>query len=76
MHGRTGRARRKIEEQAVLRLIALGDDPTGDAAMSAYGWVARDPAHAVAFARAEMAWEEAARLKSDKAHQAVRTLRD
>jgi ferric-dicitrate binding protein FerR (iron transport regulator) len=64
---RDGPSREEIEEQAVLRLIALGNDPSPRAEAELAEWIARDPAHAVAFARAELAWEEAARLKGGRA---------
>ena len=60
-------SREEIEEQAILRLIALGSDPSPAAEAELAEWIARDPAHAVAFARAELAWEEAARLKAGQA---------
>jgi ferric-dicitrate binding protein FerR (iron transport regulator) len=58
-------SRKEIEEQAILRLIALGNDPSAAAWAELAAWIALDPAYAVAFAQAELAWEQAAALKAD-----------
>jgi ferric-dicitrate binding protein FerR (iron transport regulator) len=63
VRGRGGRTQ-EIEAQAVLRLIALTDNPTPELEAELATWIDLDPAHAVAYARAELAWEEAARLKA------------
>jgi transmembrane sensor len=68
VRGRGSRTQ-EIEAQAVLRLIALGDDPSPEAEAELAEWIARDPAYAVAYARAELAWEEAARLKAGVAER-------
>lgn len=46
----------------MLRLTAMLDDPSPAAEAELAEWIARDPAHGVAFARAEAAWEASARL--------------
>lgn len=55
----------EIEQQAAEYLAALVDDPSNEISERLANWIARDPAHAVAYARAEAAWEAAARLKGN-----------
>lgn len=56
--------RAAIEAEASRLLARLNLDPEPDEAEAIYRWIDEDPAHAIAFARAEAAWEAAARLKS------------
>lgn len=56
------RAREAIEQQAADYLVALMCDPTVELKQQASGWIERDPAHAVAFARAEQVWELAGQV--------------
>ncbi|MHA6766824.1 FecR family protein [Sphingobium ummariense] len=53
-----------IEAEAARLLARLNSDPTPEAETEACRWIEADPRHAVAFARAEAAWEAAERLKS------------
>lgn len=61
MRGGAGK-RSDIEEQAILRLTAMleNSSPTAEAELAE--WIAQDPAHGVAYAQAEAAWEASARL--------------
>ena len=53
-----------IEAEAARLLAKLNSDPTPQEEAEICDWVERDPCHAVAFARAEAAWDAAERLKS------------
>ncbi|AMK18258.1 MULTISPECIES: FecR family protein [Sphingobium] len=53
-----------IEAEAARLLARLNNDPTPQDEAELCAWVEADPRHAVAFARAEAAWEAAERLKS------------
>ena len=53
-----------IEAEAARLLAKLNSDPTPQEEADICDWVEADPRHAVAFARAEAAWEAAERLKS------------
>ncbi|MEK7342576.1 MAG: FecR domain-containing protein [Pseudomonadota bacterium] len=53
-----------IEAEAARLLARLNSDPTPQDEAAICAWVESDPAHGVAFARAEAAWEAAQRLKS------------
>lgn len=57
-------SRDEIEAEAARLLARLNSDPTPQDEAQACAWVEADPRHAVAFARAEAAWEAAERLKS------------
>lgn len=55
--------REKLDDEAARRFLkarTLGADADWD---EAYAWVAEHPAHGVAFAKAEVAWELSGRLK-------------
>ena len=54
----------EIEAEAARLLARLNSDPTAEDEAALCAWVEADPRHAVAFARAEAAWEAAERLKS------------
>jgi transmembrane sensor len=56
--------REVVEEQAARHLVTLLHDPDPAASTAIAEWIARDPAHAVAFARAEAAWESTERLRA------------
>ncbi len=62
MRGRGRERSDRIEEQAVQRLIAILEHPSQAAEAELAEWIGRDPAHGVAFARAEAAWEASALL--------------
>lgn len=53
-----------IEAQAARLLARLNSAPDTETESEICAWVESDPRHAVAFARAEAAWEAAERLKS------------
>ena len=53
-----------IEAEAARLLARLNSAPTPEDESDICAWVESDPRHAVAFARAEAAWEAAERLKS------------
>ncbi|MCI4589647.1 FecR domain-containing protein [Sphingobium sp. BYY-5] len=53
-----------IEAEAARLLARLNSDPTPEDEAEICEWIEADPRHAVAFARAETAWEAAERLKS------------
>ncbi|HKT78399.1 MAG TPA: FecR domain-containing protein, partial [Sphingobium sp.] len=57
-------SRDAIEAQAARLLARLNSDPSPQDEAELCDWVAADPRHAIAFARAEAAWEAAERLKS------------
>ncbi|MDZ7895977.1 MAG: FecR domain-containing protein [Sphingobium sp.] len=69
MSARNDRTREEIEEQAALFVIALHDDADADSRARILAWIDESPHHAVAFARAEAAWEETARLKGCVQHE-------
>lgn len=54
----------EIEEEAARLLVRLSLDPGEDERRRICAWIEADPAHAVAFARAEALWEGADRLKA------------
>ncbi len=56
-----------IEAEAARLLARLNSGPTPQDEAEICRWVEADPRHAVAFARAEAAWETAERLKSPAA---------
>lgn len=56
--------RQQIEAEAARLFARLSVDPASTEATAAYAWVDQDPRHAVAFAKAEAAWESAERLKA------------
>ena len=57
-------SRDKIEAEAARLLARLNCDPSAQDEAEFCRWIESDPRHAVAFARAEAAWEAAERLKS------------
>lgn len=57
-------SRDAIEAEASRLLVRLNDAPTSENEAQLCAWIEADPRHAVAFARAEAAWEAAERLKS------------
>lgn len=57
-----------IEAQAARLLARLKSAPSPADEAEIYAWIDADPRHAVAFARAEMGWEAAERLKSSAAN--------
>lgn len=52
---------------AALLLVRLWSDPDPEERARIYDWIAADPAHGVAFARAERVWEQAARIAPSSA---------
>ncbi|WP_062731280.1 FecR family protein [Sphingobium abikonense] len=56
--------RNAIEAEAARLLARLNSDPSPDDEAAICAWIEADPRHAVAFARAEAAWEASERLKS------------
>lgn len=56
-----------IEAEAARRLARLHADPSPADEADICAWIDADPRHAVAFARAEVAWEATERLKSSAA---------
>jgi len=56
--------REATEAEAARLLARLYNDPSPEDEAHICAWVENDPRHAVAFARAEAAWEAAERLKS------------
>lgn len=57
-------SRDAIEAEASRLLVRLNSDPSPQEESEICAWIETDPRHAVAFARAEAAWEAADRLKS------------
>lgn len=53
-----------IEEEAARLLVRLEHDPGDEERAAIFRWIEEDPAHAVAFARAEAAWQGSERLKA------------
>lgn len=64
-------AREAIEQQAVDYLLALTGSPSDALRQDVRDWLEADPAHAVAYARAERAWEVAGHLPAAKAPEAA-----
>lgn len=56
--------RQEIEEEAARLVVELAGATDAAAREQAIAWAAQSPVHAVAFARAEVAWESAARLRA------------
>lgn len=56
--------RARIEEEAALHVIRLASDADPALRRAVEDWIEQSPAHAVAFARAEAAWEAAERLRA------------
>lgn len=59
----TRQAKDAIEEQAATFLASAVNDCDPAHHLTILAWIDRDPAHAVAYAQAEAAWEAAERLK-------------
>jgi transmembrane sensor len=57
--------RQAIDAQAAAFVARLQADARGATPAAVQAWIAADPRHAVAFARAEAAWETAERLRAD-----------
>lgn len=55
--------REKLDDEAVQRFLKARTSGSDDDWDEAYAWVAEHPAHGVAFARAEAAWEVSGRLR-------------
>ncbi|MDX3909095.1 MAG: DUF4880 domain-containing protein [Sphingobium sp.] len=64
MQGSDGGNRQEIEREAARFLVRLQSEPDAEEQSRIWAWIEADPAHAVAFARAEAAWEQTERLKS------------
>ncbi|BBF70392.1 FecR family protein [Sphingomonas bisphenolicum] len=62
--GSSNGGRDAMEAQAARLLARLNNAPTSEDEAEICAWIESDPRHAVAFARAEAAWEAAERLKS------------
>lgn len=59
-----GSSREEIEAEAARLLARLSNSPTAQDEADLCAWIEADPQHAIAYARAEAAWEAAERLKS------------
>jgi transmembrane sensor len=53
-----------IAQKAATLLVTLIGEPSAEDRDAIYRWVEECPEHAVAFAKAEAAWEQAERLKA------------
>ncbi|MBH2000434.1 MAG: FecR domain-containing protein [Sphingomonadaceae bacterium] len=62
--GPSSSCRDAIEAEAARLLVRLNSSPTPEEEAAFCQWIEADPRHAVAFARAEAAWEATERLKS------------
>jgi transmembrane sensor len=67
-------SRDRIEAEAARLLARLNSAPTPAEEAEICRWIESDPSHAVAFARAESAWEAAERLKSAAADVRLPTM--
>jgi len=56
--------RQEIEAEAARILARLQSEPSDTERADLYLWIDAHPAHAVAFAQAELAWEQSERLKA------------
>jgi transmembrane sensor len=63
-------SRQQIEEEAARLLVRLSLDSSESLRRRVCRWIEEDPRHAVAFARAELAWGMAERLKASHAEDA------
>lgn len=61
--------RNEIEQQAADYITVLAGDPDTDVRIEIARWIEADAAHAVAFARAEAAWELTARMRMPQADE-------
>lgn len=57
-------SREQVEAEAARLLARLNSNPTAQDEAEVCAWIEADPLHAIAYARAEAAWEAAERLKS------------
>lgn len=57
-------SRKRIEAEAARLLVKSEADPSSETQLEIDAWLEADPRHAIAYARAEMAWEATDRLKS------------
>ncbi|GLV21000.1 sigma factor regulator FemR [Sphingobium sp. TomMM35A] len=57
-------SREEVEAEAARLLAKLNSNPTAQDEADICAWIEADPRHAIAYARAEAAWEAAERLKS------------
>jgi transmembrane sensor len=64
VQGSDGGNRQEIEREAARLLVRLQSEPDSEEQSRIWAWIEADPAHAVAFARAEAAWDQAERLKA------------
>ncbi len=55
--------RERLEDEAARRFLKARTSGTDNDWADAYAWIAEHPAHGVAFAKAEAAWEVSGRLK-------------
>ncbi|HWV12725.1 MAG TPA: FecR domain-containing protein [Sphingobium sp.] len=62
--GAGSNSREEIEAEAARLLARLNSNPTPQDEAEICAWIEADPSHAIAYARAEAAWEAAERLKS------------
>ncbi|WCT73807.1 FecR domain-containing protein [Sphingomonas naphthae] len=67
MSGGAKQTRDATERQAARHLVALVNDPDARTRAAIEDWIGADPAHAIAFAQAEAAWDAAERLKANGA---------
>lgn len=72
--GRGSSSREEIEAEAARLLVRLNADPTAQDEAELSAWIEADPQHAIAYARAEAAWEFAERLKSATADFGLPTI--
>ncbi len=57
-------SREEVEAEAARLLARLNNNPTAQDEAETFAWIEADPRHAIAYARAEAAWQAAERLKS------------
>lgn len=72
--GRGSSSREEIEAKAARLLVRLNTDPTAQDEAELSAWIEADPQHAIAYARAEAAWESAEVLKSAAADKDLPTI--
>ncbi|MGK2911392.1 MAG: FecR/PupR family sigma factor regulator [Sphingobium sp.] len=64
MQGSERGKRQENEAEAARLLVCLQSEPSAFERSQIDAWIEANPAHAVAFAKAEAAWEQAERLKA------------
>ena len=72
--GRGSSSREEIEAKAARLLVKLNTDPAVQDEAELSVWIEADPRHAIAYARAEAAWESAEVLKSASADNDLPTI--